>query len=210
LIRDFSQRIKYSFENLEEAIEDLGKVVRCAWRAYNTARDIYKRCRSYRQPKEVCKEISSEVIKRYYASSLDTLLNSPILDKVYKRMLKDAIALDGPKIAKYIHSILKEFSTYGGIDYEKEIVPHIFQVFAPFDDSLATGHYERAKRTLNYAKNQLFIFYNYLKRLPPQIKKIAIKAIIREIERSGRLFYPNELIKIAEQAIMESQFKRYK
>jgi len=203
MVRRFFQNIKETFERLEEAI----KYTR---RAYNTKMDIHKRCQSYRQPREVCNEIASEVLKNYDNYGLDTLLDGYVLNEDYKEILKNAIALGGPEIAEYIHGILTKFLLYGGRGYEKRIIPHVFQPLTYVDFYLRTMEYNKAKEALNHAEEQLFMLYNYLRSLPPQISKTAIKAIIQEIEKYNRPFWPDELVEIAEQTIKGLRFRGYK
>jgi len=207
MVREFFRNIKESFENLGEAIK-------YARKAYNTAKEIRKICQSYGQPKEVCNEIALEFLKRYYDYGLDGLLYGYLLDEQYKEMLKNAIALGGPEIAKYIRGILTEFFSYGGLFkgrvYEKKIIPHIFQPLKDVDLYIRVMEYNKAKEALNHAKRQLFMLYDYLRSLPLQLKRSAIRAIIQEIEESNRPFWPDELIEIAEQAIKGLRFRYYR
>jgi len=119
----------------------------------------------------VCNEIASEFLERYYDYGLDGLLYGYVLDDPHKEMLKNAIALGGPEIAKYIHGILSEFFSYGGPSYEKKIIPHIFQPLENVYSYIRAMKYNIAKEVLNYAKKQLFMLYNYLMNLPEELKK---------------------------------------
>jgi len=199
----FSQRIEEFAENIRESIK-------VAKGYYNIAKDIEKRCLDHKQPSSICRNRIIELAKRYVGDSLDTILNGNELDYHQRDILKEIIAYDGLEIPRRAINILKTFYTYGGRDYQEKIAPSIFQPLKDVYFYLKTKDYNNANEALNYAKRQLFTFYDYLSSLPYILKGKVIKTIVQKIESSDRPFYPDELIEVAEQAIKESRFRWYR